>query len=107
MAEAPKQLWVRLAVGGGTISYERDPRESGVDNSRPTYRYRLEEDTEVWLSSVSLLCVECQQPIKARISTQQWIRVEWIGPSGECQACYNNKKTKRVSSEAQLVKDEF
>jgi hypothetical protein len=44
------------------------------------------------LVGVLLLCVECRQPIKARINTQQWIRVEWIGPSGECQACYSGQK---------------
>lgn len=47
---------------------------------------------ETMLIDVLLLCTECQQPIKARINTQQWIRVEWIGPAGECQGCYNQKK---------------
>lgn len=50
---------------------------------------------EVMLIDVLLLCAECQQPIKARINTSQWIHVEWIGPSGECQACYQVKKEKR------------
>lgn len=44
------------------------------------------------LIDVLLLCVECCQPIKARINTSQWIRCEWIGPKGECQACYNRQK---------------
>jgi hypothetical protein len=44
------------------------------------------------LVDVLLLCVECRQSIKARINTQQWIRVEWIGPSGECQACHSRQK---------------
>lgn len=47
---------------------------------------------EQYLSDVLLLCVECQQPIKARINTQQWIRVEWIGPSGECQSCHTKQR---------------
>lgn len=47
---------------------------------------------ETYLTDVLLLCAECHQPIKARINTQQWIKCEWIGPSGECQACYNRKK---------------
>lgn len=47
---------------------------------------------EVMLVDVLLLCTECQQPIKARINTPQWIRVEWIGPAGECQACYAAKR---------------
>jgi hypothetical protein len=47
---------------------------------------------DMYLVDVFLLCVECRQPIKARINTQQWIRVEWIGPSGECRACYNRQK---------------
>lgn len=45
-------------------------------------------ETNALLVDVLLLCVECQQPIKARINTNQWMRVEWIGPSGECQSCY-------------------
>lgn len=49
----------------------------------------------IYLSDVLLLCTECQQPIKARINTQQWIRVEWIGPSGECQACYNKRNNEQ------------
>jgi hypothetical protein len=44
------------------------------------------------LVDVLLLCTECQQPIKGRINTNQWIRVEFIGPEGECQACYRRKK---------------
>lgn len=47
---------------------------------------------ETMLIDVLLLCTECQQPIKARINTTQWIRVEWIGPSGECQRCYQAKR---------------
>lgn len=54
--------------------------------------------TETMLVDVLLLCTECQQPIKARINTTQWIRVEWIGPSGECQACYNEKKADDTGS---------
>jgi hypothetical protein len=45
-----------------------------------------------YISDVLLLCVECHGPIKARINTSSWIRVEWIGPQGECQGCYNQKK---------------
>lgn len=52
-------------------------------------------DTEVYLADVFLLCVECGEPIKARINTQQWIRVEWIGPEGECLKCYQEKKAKQ------------
>lgn len=44
------------------------------------------------LVNVELLCTECLQPIRARINTQQWIRVEWIGPSGECLRCYQEGK---------------
>lgn len=47
------------------------------------------------LVDVLLLCVECRQPIKARINTNQWIRVEWIGPSGECQSCYGLARRER------------
>lgn len=51
------------------------------------------------LSDVFLLCVQCHQPIKARINTAQWLRVEWIGPSGECLACYQGKKERDGKSE--------
>lgn len=44
------------------------------------------------LVDVLVLCVECREPIKARINTPNWIRVEWIGPSGECQRCHNEVK---------------
>lgn len=52
----------------------------------------LSAKTDLYLSDVLLLCTECQRPIKARINTQQWIRVEWIGPNGECQVCYQEKR---------------
>jgi hypothetical protein len=44
---------------------------------------------------VLLLCVECRQPVKARITTNQWLRVEWIGPAGECLTCYRNKSPRK------------
>lgn len=50
------------------------------------------QPSTTYLTDVELLCVDCQRPIKARINTQQWIRVEWIGPAGECQACYQAKR---------------
>ena len=50
---------------------------------------------DLYLADVLLLCVDCRQPIKARINTQQWIRVEWIGPSGECQVCWNRAKERK------------
>lgn len=52
------------------------------------------EPKEIHLTDVPLLCAECQQPIKGRINTSQWIRVEYIGPEGECQACVQRKKEK-------------
>lgn len=48
--------------------------------------------TAMYLTDVLLLCTQCRRPIKARINTQQWIRVEWIGPSGECLSCYQKAK---------------
>src|ERR1051325_4913194 len=47
---------------------------------------------EVFLVDVLLLCSECRQPIKARINTPQWIRVEFIGAEGECQKCWQLKR---------------
>lgn len=52
-------------------------------------------DVGVYLTDVLLLCTECSEPIKGRINTQQWIRVEWIGPEGECLKCYQEKKAKQ------------
>jgi hypothetical protein len=49
-------------------------------------------ETEVWLADVHLLCVECSEPIKARINSQSWIKVEWIGPEGQCRGCYQELK---------------
>lgn len=45
-----------------------------------------------YLTDVELLCTECRQPIKARINTQQWIRVERISPDGECKSCYDKTR---------------
>lgn len=50
------------------------------------------EKTAAYLTDVLLLCTICREPIRARINTQQWIRVEWIGPSGECLSCYQKAK---------------
>ena len=44
------------------------------------------------LIDVLLLCTRCRQPIKARINTPNWLRVEWIGPWGECLKCYQQVK---------------
>lgn len=49
-------------------------------------------DDDLYLSDILLLCVECQRPIKARINTPQWVRVEWIAPDGSCQSCWNQRK---------------
>lgn len=46
----------------------------------------------VYIASVHLLCAECRQPIKATITTAQWLKVEWISPDGTCQACWQLKK---------------
>lgn len=49
-------------------------------------------DAEMYPVDILLLCVTCQQPIRARINTSQWLRVEWISPSGECKSCYDRMK---------------
>jgi hypothetical protein len=49
-------------------------------------------DSTCYPTDVLVLCVECQQLIKARINTNQWIRVEWIGPGGECLKCYQQAR---------------
>lgn len=46
----------------------------------------------VYLTDVLLLCTRCREPIKARINTPNWLRVEWIGPEGECARCFQEAK---------------
>lgn len=55
--------------------------------------------TPIYLTDIEVLCAECRQPIRARINTQQWIRVEWIGPGGECLSCYQKVKTNEKDRE--------
>lgn len=50
---------------------------------------------DIYLSDILLLCVECHQPIKARINTSQWVKVEWISPDGQCKTCYDKRKDGR------------
>lgn len=50
---------------------------------------------DLYVVSVLLLCTECQQPIKATITTTQWIKCEWIGTEGECQACSQARKREK------------
>lgn len=52
-----------------------------------------------YLTDVHLLCAICHQPIKARINTCNWLRVEWIGPSGECLSCYQRAKANEKDKE--------
>ena len=49
-------------------------------------------ESVTYLADVEVVCTRCQQPIRAKINTQQWIRVEWIGPEGECAMCYQAAK---------------
>lgn len=58
----------------------------------------MSDSDDEYLSDVELLCVTCQRPIKARINTQQWIKCEWISPSGECQSCALAKREKELRS---------
>jgi hypothetical protein len=50
---------------------------------------------DLYIVSVHLLCVTCKEPIRATITTAQWIKCEWIGPNGECQGCWNRVKEER------------
>jgi hypothetical protein len=47
---------------------------------------------DLYLSDVLLLCVTCSQPIKATITTERWVKVEWISPDGECRECVRKAK---------------
>lgn len=60
------------------------------------------QPSTTYLTDVELLCVECQRPIKARINTEQWIRVEFIGPNGECRECCNGKKADDTDSRTRM-----
>lgn len=42
---------------------------------------------DTYVTPVLLLCAECREPIKATITTEKWIKVEWISPEGTCQNC--------------------
>lgn len=53
---------------------------------------RAKTAPDALLVDVLLLCTNCQQPIKARINTPNWLRVEWIGPEGECLRCFQEMK---------------
>lgn len=57
----------------------------------PTTRASNDKE-QMYLVDVLLLCTTCKQPIKARINTPQWIRVEWISPKGECQGCATQRR---------------
>lgn len=60
-------------------------------------------DDGLYLVDVLLLCTECHEPIKARINTEQWIRVEFIGPGGECRSCLKLKKEGSTETKEQVV----
>ena len=47
---------------------------------------------DTYITPVHLLCVTCREPIRATITTAQWIKVEWISNEGECQGCWNKRK---------------
>lgn len=53
-----------------------------------------EDDNDVYVTPVLLLCVTCQSPIKAWINSSRWIKCEWISPNGECQDCHRRRKEK-------------
>lgn len=48
MDHAPRELWVKLAVGGGTISYRQDPRRGGFDDGRAIYHYHLTQPSNCY-----------------------------------------------------------
>ena len=50
---------------------------------------------DLYITPVLLLCVTCQQPIKGVITTERWVRVEWISPDGECRECVRKAKEER------------
>lgn len=62
-----------------------------MSNIQPLNKSILVPDDR-YVTDVLLLCTVCREPIKARINTPNWLRVEWIGPSGECQRCYQQAK---------------
>ena len=49
-------------------------------------------NNDTYIVPAHVLCSGCQQPIKAWINSPQWIRVEWVSPEGECQACARERK---------------
>lgn len=62
-----------------------------------------DNDIDIWLSDIYLLCVTCREPIRARISTANWIRVEWISGDGECQRCHKLGKERKDETNVRLL----
>lgn len=52
----------------------------------------IETDDHCYLADILLLCVTCRQPIKATITSERWVRVEWISSEGECRDCHRERK---------------
>jgi hypothetical protein len=65
------------------------------DNPRSTPTGQPPTGDTLYLSDILLLCVTCHQPIKAVITTEQWVKVEWISPDGECRECVRKAKEER------------
>ena len=66
-----------------------------ISGDTETTKEKYVRDGDTYVTSVLLLCAECQQPIKATITTERWIKCEWIGPSGECQPCAQLKRREK------------
>jgi hypothetical protein len=52
----------------------------------------MADNEPTYVADVLLLCSRCREPIKATITTAQWIKVQWIGPEGECQRCWSEAR---------------
>lgn len=50
------------------------------------------DNNDKYILPIEVLCVTCKQPIKGWVNSPQWLRVEWISPSGECRACDQQAK---------------
>lgn len=73
-----------------------------VDRLRPLAE-RGSSEVQLHLVNVLLLCSQCKQPIRARITTCNWIRAEWIGSEGECARCHQKAKSEQKGSTTNLV----
>lgn len=62
VSELPQRVWIRLAVGGGTISYANNPQRYTNDSKEPAYEYVPTESYDE-LRAAAEYALGCLEPI--------------------------------------------